>query len=127
MNSSVPTDPGTEVIHKGLLYHIVKCEGSEALIEDVHGQQTVVSINTLERGRVKHTNSWNYREGKEFNTGFDTDGSAKNFSGQWVWIPARSELLHITPFELAVVWKMERDGCTRSTRMMETWSWLMTT
>ena len=112
MNSEVPTDPGTEVIYNELLYHIVKSEGSEALIEDVHGQRKVVSIDKLLRGRVTHTNSWNYRKGEIFNTGFDSDGSAKNFTGQWVWIPARQDLVDagVTPFELAVIWKIERDG-----------------
>ena len=112
MNSMVPTDPGTEVIHKDMLYHIVQCEGGEALIEDVHGQRKKVSIDSLQRGRVTHTNSWNYRKGKIFDTGFDSDGSATNFAGQWVWITARPELKDrgITPYELAVIWKIERNG-----------------
>ena len=113
MVSSVPTDPGTEVIYKKLLYHIVKAEGSEALIEDAHGQRLVVSMDTLERGRVKHTNAWNYRKGEIFENGFDADGSARVFTGQWVWIVARDSLLEggVTDYELACVWNIQRDGC----------------
>jgi len=112
MSVEVPTDPGTEVIYNDLLYNIVQAEGSDAVIEDIHGQRLVVSIDELQRGRVTHTNAWNYRKGEEFNTGFDADGSAKVFSGQWVWIPARPVLVKsgATNFELAVVWKLERDG-----------------
>lgn len=37
MSVAVPTDPGTEVIYNGLLYNIVQSEGSDALLEDIHG------------------------------------------------------------------------------------------
>ena len=42
--------------------------------------------------------------------GFEADGKAKFFSGQWVWIPSRKSLLGTTTVELAVVWKIQGDG-----------------
>jgi hypothetical protein len=112
MDSLVPTDPGTEVIFGEKLYHIVKCEGGQALIEDEHGAWLNVSLDKLTRGRVKHTNSWNYREGEPFLSGFQADGAAKVYSGQWVWVTARQEFIEkgVTSHELAVVWKIQRDG-----------------
>ena len=112
MLSDVPTDPGTEVVFDDFLYHIVISEGGLALIEDIHGQQKEVTLDHLEKGRVTHTNAWNYRKGEIFETGFEADGAAQVFSGQWVWITARDGLLeaNTTTHELAVVWNIQHEG-----------------
>ena len=112
MEGGVPTDPGTEVIYGGELYHIVRCEGGKALIEDEHGQRKVCSLDKLKKGRVTHTNSWNYRQGAEFMGGFSADGAARIYAGQWVWVPARYSLVEraVTTHELACVWKIQEDG-----------------
>ena len=112
LDHNVPTDPGTEVVLNDELYHIVKCEGSMALIEDEHGQQFTVSIEKLKRGRLKHNNVWNYQTGKPFLSGFEADGAATIFAGQWVWVPARAEIMEAgtSTHELAMVWKLEGDG-----------------
>ena len=113
MDSDIVTDPGAEVILNDELYHIVSTESGMALIEDVHGQRWSVSLDKLKPGRRKHTNSWNYQKGKPFLSGFNADGAATVFSGQWVWVPARKELQvppASTTHELAVVWKLEGAG-----------------
>ena len=47
----------------------------------------------LTRGRVDHTNSWNYSG--ETPTGFDRDVKPRLYKSQWVWLPVRSKgLLH---------------------------------
>ena len=108
----VPTDPGTEVVFEEERYWIVQCEGDVALIEDIHGQQKEVTLDHLEKGRVTNTNAWNYRKGEIFETGFEADGAAQVFSGQWVWITARDGLLeaNTTTHELAVVWNIQHEG-----------------
>ena len=108
----VPTDPGTEVVYEDERYWIVETEGDRSVLEDIHGQQKEVSIDVLERGRVTHTNAWNYRKGEIFETGFQADGAAKVYTGQWVWIVARDRLLSagVTDYELACVWNLQRDG-----------------
>ena len=108
----VPTDPGTEVVYEDERYWIAESEGDRAVIEDVHGQRKEVSIDVLEKGRVTHTNAWNYRKGEIFETGFEADCAAKVYSGQWVWITARDNLVQqgVTNFELACVWNIQRDG-----------------
>ena len=112
MESSVPTDPGAEVIMNDELYHVVTSEGGFALIEDEHGQRYSTSIDKLKPGRQKHTNSWNYRKGQPFLTGFNPDQQAPIYSGQWVWVKARPELVAngTTNHELAVVWKVSPEG-----------------
>ena len=112
MESAVPTDPGAEVIMNGELYHIVTSEGGFAIIEDEHGQRYSVSLDKLKPGRQKHTNSWNYRKGEPFLTGFNPDQKAPIYSGQWVWVKARPELVAngTTNHELAVVWKISPEG-----------------
>ena len=110
MDSNVPTDPGTEVILDGFLYHVVITEGDLALIEDVHGQRKSVSIGELKPGRTRHTNSWNYRKGRPFLGGF-SGSKAAVYTGQWVWVPARSFIQEAgEAFELGVVWKIDYNG-----------------
>ena len=112
MESKVPTDPGTEVVFNKELYHIVQCESGIALIEDTHGQRLTVSLDKLQPGRIEHTNSWNYRKGEPFLSGFDGGSAAPIYSGQWVWVNARDGLVTagMTTRELAVVWKIGNDG-----------------
>ena len=112
MESKVPTDPGTEVVFNKELYHIVQCESGIALIEDTHGQRLTVSLDKLQPGRIEHTNSWNYRKGEPFLSGFDGGSAAPIYSGQWVWVDAREGLVTagMTTRELAVVWKIGNDG-----------------
>ena len=88
IDTTVPTDPGSEVVYNGDLVQIVLTEGTQALIEDINGKRFIVSLDKLEIGRKTHTNSWNYREGESFNSA-EADGSARVFAGQYVWIPAR--------------------------------------
>ena len=110
MDSDVPTDPGTEVIYDDFLYHIVMCEGSVALIEDQYGSRKTVSIDLLKPGRIRHTNSYNYRKDRPFLGGWQK--KARVYSGQWVWVPARIVLQErgITTHELGVVWKIDYNG-----------------
>ena len=110
MDSDVPTDPGTEVVFESFLYHIVKCEGGLALIEDQYGQRKTVSIDLLKPGRIRHTNSYNYRKDRPFLGGWQK--KARVYSGMWVWVPARMALQEkgITTHELGVVWKIDYNG-----------------
>ena len=112
MLSDVPTDPGTEVVFDDFLYHIVISEGGLALIEDIHGQRKSVSLDQLKPGRIRHTNSWNYRKDRPFLGGFDMGSKARVYSGQWVWVPARLALQASgeTTHELGVVWKIDFRG-----------------
>ena len=112
MEGQVPTDPGTEVVFEEHIYHIVRSEGDQVLIEDQHGQRALVTLDALQRGRTFHTNSWNYQAGEEFLGGFTADGAATVYSGQWVWVRARRDFVEkgVTTHELACVWKIMADG-----------------
>ena len=112
LNTDVPTDPGSEVVLSGEKWNVVKAEGSQLLIEDSNGERKEVSVDKLTTGRKVHDNSWNYRGGKQVQSGFNVDGKAQVFSGIWTWIMAREALLRAeaTTHELAVVWYINDDG-----------------
>ena len=52
-------------------------------------------MSELKRGRVKHTNSWNY--GAATQSGFDSDSRSKIHTGQWVWVAPRSAVISAQP------------------------------
>ena len=110
--TNVPTDPGSEVVFEGTRWNVVKAEGSTVKIEDWNGKTQVVSVDKLTTGRKLHTNSWNYKEGKPFQSGFKADGAAELYAGRWVWVIAREVLLdsETTTHELACVWYIDSDG-----------------
>jgi hypothetical protein len=88
----VPCDPGEEVEYEGDMYRIVACNGTTANIENGNNSLQV-KMAWLTRGRVEHTNSWNYSG--ETPTGFDRDVKPRLYKSQWVWLPVRSKgLLH---------------------------------
>ena len=45
-------------------------------------------MKDVTRGRVKHTNAWNY--GAKTDSGFDSDSRSRLFAGQWAWIAPRA-------------------------------------
>ena len=89
-------DPGEEVIYKGKAYNIVTCDGTTARIGD-SAWHFDVKMSELSRGRVAHTNSWNY---KSFNKGFNSSSKSSFFKGQWVWIKPRAIILKVYPESL---------------------------
>ena len=59
LNSSVPTDPGSEVIFEGAPYTLVKAHGTRATIEDPsNGENKEVDLADLKGGRTLHDKSW---------------------------------------------------------------------
>ena len=112
LDTDVATDPGSEVVFDGKRWHVVKAEGGTVLIEDWNGARNVVSLDKLQTGRKTHTNSWNYQEGKPFQSGFKADGAAELYAGRWVWVIARETLLEseTTTHELACVWYIDGEG-----------------
>ena len=87
LRCDVPCDPDEEVIYQQNTYKVISCDGTHVRITDgkVHFD---VNMSELTRGRVKHTNSWNY--GAAVDSGFDSDSRSKLHSGQWVWIAPRA-------------------------------------
>jgi hypothetical protein len=96
-------DEGSEVVYKGETFKIVECDGFTARI--TNKSRTVnVDVMDLKRGRVKHTNSWNYA--KNTDGGFSADSKAQLHTGQWVWLQPRASTLRIYPgakYELGVL------------------------
>ena len=85
----VPCDPGEEVIYKGKPYNIVTCDGTTARIGD-RSSHFDVHMSHLSRGRVEHTNSWNYTAFKKgVRSGFNSGSQSGFYKGQWVWIGPR--------------------------------------
>ena len=102
-DNAVPVDEGSEVVYKGETFKIVECDGFTARI--TNKSRTVnVDVMDLKRGRVKHTNSWNYA--KNTDGGFSADSKAQLHTGQWVWLQPRASTLRIYPgakYELGVL------------------------
>ena len=94
LRCNVPCDPGEEVIYQGNTYKVVTCDGTHVRITDgrVHFD---TNMSELTRGRVKHTNAWNY--GVATDSGFDADSRSKIHAGQWVWIAPRHAVLSAQP------------------------------
>ena len=90
---------GTQVLYKKLPYTLIhtNSQTAKAMIEDAAGNIQVVPYGDITRGKGKTT------QGKK-DSGFDTQGS-NIYSGQWVWVPARSEIRakYPTLIELGVV------------------------
>jgi len=106
----VPCDPGEEVVFEGETYNIVTCDGTHARIQNNVGGRNV-EMRDVTRGRVTHTNSWNYGDtpGAVYSgvsSGFDQGIEAKIYKGQWIWAPPRAGVVKVLPDckkELAVV------------------------
>ncbi len=90
----VPCDPGEEVEYEGDMFKIVSCNGIHANIENGNNSLKV-KMDWLTRGRVDHTNSWNYTD--ETPTGFDRDIKARLHKGMWIWLPVRHKGLEHYP------------------------------
>ncbi len=102
--SDVPTDPGTEVVYKGAQYNIVKAVGAKVIIEDTYGRRLFVDLGNLKRGRVTTTVSYNYtNEGEVAHGGFVSPGESAIYSGQFVWVAARSKYKAVAARELVAV------------------------
>ena len=96
----IPCDPGEEVIYKGKAYNIVTCDGTTARIGD-SAWHFDVKMSELSRGRVAHTNSWNYKSfNKGLTSGFNSSSKSSFFKGQWVWIKPRAIILKVYPESL---------------------------
>ena len=101
--NAVPVDEGSEVVYQGKVYKIVECDGFSAKITN-KVKTLNVDVSQLQRGRVKHTNSWN--NAKNTDGGFSADSKAKFHQGQWVWLKPRASVLLIYPkakYELAIL------------------------
>lgn len=99
----IPVDPGSEVVYKGERFKIVECDGFTTRITN-KSRTLNVDVMDLKRGRVKHTNSWNYA--KNTDGGFSADSKAQLHMGQWVWLPPRHSTSQIYPaakYELGVL------------------------
>ena len=94
LRCDVPCDPGEEVVYQGDAYRVVSCDGTHVRITNgrIHFD---TNMSELKRGRVKHTNSWNY--GAATNSGFDSDSRSKIHTGQWVWVAPRSAVISAQP------------------------------
>ena len=94
LRCDVPCDPGEEVVYQRNTYKVVTCDGTHVRITDgkIHFD---TNMSELTRGRVKHTNAWNY--GAATDSGFDADSRSKVHAGQWVWIAARQAVMSAQP------------------------------
>ena len=106
--TGVNTDPGAEVIYNGELWNIVKTHGDRATIEDEVGTRNMVSLDKLDPGRTRHSNSWNYGSG--FNSSFISDGSAQVHAGKFCWVPSRPDFREYSDWEMACVRNIAPDG-----------------
>ena len=90
LRCDVPCDPGEEVVYQKNTYQVVTCDGTHVRITDgrIHFD---TNMSELTRGRVKHTNAWNY--GAATDSGFDADSRSKIHAGQWIWIAPRHAVL----------------------------------
>ena len=87
LRCEVPCDPGEEVIYVGKPYRVISCDGLIVRVTD--GQKHYdLHMKDVTRGRVKHTNAWNY--GAKTDSGFDSDSRSRLFAGQWAWIAPRA-------------------------------------
>ena len=102
-DNAVPVDYGSEVVYKGEVFKVIDCDGFTARIKNK--MKTLnVDISQLKRGRVEHTNSWNYARNTD--GGFSADSRSQFYKGQWVWLQPRFETLLIYPnakYELGVL------------------------
>ena len=76
------------------------CDGTTARIGD-SAWHFDVKMSDLSRGRVAHTNSWNYKSfNKGLKSGFNSSSKSSFFKGQWVWIKPRAIILQVYPESL---------------------------
>ncbi len=96
LGCDVPCDPGEEVVVDGKTFTVRYCDGVEAVLEN--GEETkTVNMNEVERGRVTHTNSWDYAIMANTPTGFDREIRPKFFTGQFVWMAPQKVTLRMYP------------------------------
>ena len=109
--TGVNTDPGAEVVYNGELWNIVRFIGDRATIEDEIGNRKMVSLDKLDPGRSRHSNSWNYgRTDKVFNNDFGAASEAQVFAGMFCWMPSRPIFRDISDWEMACVRNIAPDG-----------------
>ena len=87
MESEVSCDPGTEVIYKGHLWNIVKCDGDIALLENSIGDRVEAAVAALKRGRQERIGpQYRYKAGEApVNNGFSVTPGGYG-TGDWVWV-----------------------------------------
>jgi hypothetical protein len=90
LRCEVPCDPGEEVMFEGKAFRVISCDGLFVRVTDGKRHYDL-HMKDVRRGRVKHTNSWNY--GAKTDSGFDSDARSRLFAGQWVWIAPRALIL----------------------------------
>ena len=110
LDCEVSCDPGTEVLYKRKLFHIVKCDGDVGLIEAEDGSREIVPMAGLERSRQDRAGYtvWRYKNGEapENNSFVVTpDGFG---TGDWVWVQRDADwelgMVHIISGDRAVVY-----------------------
>ena len=110
LDCEVSCEPGTEVLYKRKLYHIVKCDGDVGLIEAEDGSREIVPMAGLERSRQERAGYtvWRYKNGEapENNSFVVTpDGFG---TGDWVWVQRDADwelgMVHIISGDKAVVY-----------------------
>ena len=109
LDTEVLTDPGTEVLYKDEIWHIVFCSGDEAIIEADGGRKKVALVD-LKRARQERVNghSWQYDNGvAPDNDSFSTHPGGYGV-GDWVWVQRAAfwelAMVHIISGDYAVVY-----------------------
>ena len=108
--SKVHTKPffaGRRVIYNGVSYILLRCQGAKALLEDANGKTIIVDTRKLSRDMGSSTPG-------RYDDGFLTSGQNAIYTGQWVYVPARSFLRYDyeTDIELAVVNRIVKNSKT---------------
>ena len=85
LDSEVNTDPGSEVLHNGVAFHVVSSNGPTIVIEADNGARHKVDISELTPGRRYHTNSHNYQGGKVTGS-FNSGEKALLTVGDYIWV-----------------------------------------
>jgi hypothetical protein len=92
LKCDIPCDPGQEVVYQNVRYKVVECDGTNITIENEE-QAVKVPMREVTRGRVEHTNTWNYGATEGFEAGVTTSFhkgiTADYYKGQWCWTPCR--------------------------------------
>ena len=92
LKCDIPCDPGQEVVYQNVRYKVVECDGTNITIENEE-QAVKVPMREVTRGRVEHTNTWNYGATEGFESGVSTSFhkgvTADYYKGQWCWTPCR--------------------------------------
>ena len=88
MECEVSCAPGTEVLWKGKLFHIVSCDGDIGLIEADDGSRDLVPMVGLQRSRQERAGFtvWRYEKGEAPIADGFVHGLGGFGTGDWVWV-----------------------------------------